>query len=110
MRAIKSILMILLIMSITLSGCSIMNNSSKDKPHGEVIESDTRTFIFEDIAYTILNETVSKEDLSSHVGTLGKLVFIRKDFKAVGIEANLTYKDFLKKLTDDYPSDAYYFA
>lgn len=110
MKSIKSILMILLIMSITLSGCSIMNNSSKNKPHGEVTESDTRTFIFEDTAYTILNETVSREDLGAHVGTFGKLVFIGKDFKAVGIEANLTYKDYLQKLTDDYPSDAYYFA
>ncbi|WP_035292274.1 NisI/SpaI family lantibiotic immunity lipoprotein [Clostridium sp. KNHs214] len=114
MKSIKSILMILLIMSITLTGCSSINNlfykGNNDKPRGEIIESNSRNFIFEDTTYSILNETVSREDLSAQVGMIGKLVFIGNDFKAVRIEANLSYKDYLQKLTGDYPSEAYYFA
>ncbi|WP_304508089.1 NisI/SpaI family lantibiotic immunity lipoprotein [Anaerotignum sp.] len=110
MKWIKLLIIIVLIFSFPSIGCSVLEklqgDRSADKPRGEILESDARQFVFGDNTYTILNETVGREEINAWIGITGSLCFLNKENEILKTIGNLSYKNYWTELTKEIPSEA----
>ncbi|TCO68688.1 NisI/SpaI family lantibiotic immunity lipoprotein [Marinisporobacter balticus] len=114
MKRINIVIVIVLIFCCIFTGCSVVDklqaDRCADKTQGKILESDARQFVFEDNTYTILNETVERDNISVWIGITGNTCFLNKDYEILKIYDNLSYKDYLTEITKEIPAEAYYTA
>lgn len=112
MKRISILIVFVLIFCFLFTGCSIVDklqaDKRSDKPQGEILGSDARQFVFEDNTYTILNQTVERNDISTWIGITGSWCFLNKDYKILKSSDNFSYKDCLTGITKEVPTEAYY--
>lgn len=112
MKQTNILIIVMLCFCFVFTGCSIVEKLQEerraDKSKGEMLESDARQFTFENIAYTILNETARREDISLWIGITSNLCFLNKEYEILKTSSILSYKDYLNEIKKGIPEETYY--
>lgn len=111
-RAYAFIMLAVLVTSLFMTGCSVVENKikdySSDKEECSLNSDNVTQFTYKEKNYTILEDTVSKEDLGSWVGYIRKLAVLDADGKILlQQDAVKTTLRTLADIADTQPDAAY---
>lgn len=111
MKRILIILLPLLSLTLLTTGCSARTHILKEQGKAECYldQEDAAKFIYKEQSYTILNDTVDKNNSGDWIGFISKYAAVTEDYRITKMkDMDLNIVGSLKSLADESNHAAYY--